>query len=284
MSKLDLLNRIFGVMVLTSVLLNNSQSSEPKNTKTAVKSVVYNIEISDKTNYNIASYLEKNCRDGMERAIIYYPKTGKIENITLDRNPERANIPRNLHEKKLDENEELIFAHSHINTLSDIYNSKNPEHIYAINKFGDYTLKRRGLSEIPSSGIYSDLHVMFDALFHAYSKSYRTPKLPEPKFDFRIVVLDSLDSPRVISYGVKDEVIRDIRNFDYKGNFADYMRSAKMIRLMKTYNDIVMQYKESHSEVFEISEKEEPSFIELSRLINEKTVFLIKDHGYITLK
>jgi hypothetical protein len=229
-------------------------------------------EISDN---DISSYLQDNCRDGLERAIVYVPRTRKIEDISQDRKPESVSFSLRKVSVALRSKRHVVFAHSHIVSLSNLYDKTDPKHVRAMEKYGEKVHKRRLMREAPSSRNQSDMAFFLELLYENFSKE-KNPKQEDLTLEFQIIVLESGLKPQIITIQPKKALMDKIRNFNYHGEFGQYMISEFIKDETRVYGDVVDSYYQTHADVFEISDKPEPSFPELARLINKETNFLIR--------
>lgn len=234
-------------------------------------------------NKDISSYLQENCDDDLERAIIYFPKKRRIEDISIERKPDSVSFSGRKIKEALKREKHAVFAHSHIVSLSKVLDLENEEHKKAIEKYGEHILKRRLMRESPSSKHISDVAIFLELLYESISKS-KNPENNNLNLGFRIVTLEKGVKPRVIGIEAKQKLMDKIRDFDYSGDFGNYMISELIGREAGIYRDVAEEYYDSHADVFEISEKPEPSFLELARLINEKTNFLIRYYGQFDVR
>lgn len=243
----------------------------------------------DSIDVAISSYLNSNCKDLLERAIIYTPETKEIEDISRSIEPNYASFHNYKITDALKKHNHVIFAHPHIIALSEFFDPHNPEHRKALDKYGEYTLRRRILRENPSArspkiGIpyeksSSDLKIFLELLYDVVPEKLRVKGSKEPNLEFRIVILDRGVKPRVISIKVKDELMQRIRKFDYSNRNTSVFDEIK--RETEAFQKVLNDYDESHIELFEVSDRPEPSFPELAEILNKKTNFTLMDHGYI---
>jgi hypothetical protein len=235
----------------------------------------------DQSDIDISVYLQDNCKDNKERAIIYIPKTGKIEDISLAGTEETVIFfNKDDIDKRLKEHKNIIYAHSHFLSHLSIYDN-DKEHKKALDKYGEYRIRRRMMTEIPTS---RDFETLLNVLYNTQSKAIRDSNNTPLNLDCRIVVLEPGVEPRVISYGVKTELLEKIKDYDHTCDYGlngSHMKNLKIRRELDLYQYMLNQDEKYHSYDFEITDKPDPCFPELALKINENTNFFILDRGYV---
>jgi len=74
-----------------------------------------------------------------------------------------------------------------------------------------------------------------------------------------------------------------IKYSEYRGSFGLYMRLPKMDKELESYKSKLTRYEKDHADIFELTDRPDPSFPDFAAKVNKNTNFIILDHGYIKL-
>jgi hypothetical protein len=231
-------------------------------------------ESVDGADLAIVRHLEEACSDGKERIVLYFPRTGGLEDISVDPRERRVYFNSERMNGILQREKHVVFAHPHFVYL-ERFCTGTPNQIRALKKHGVNKENRKLFLEPPShsgQGLPGDIKVMLGIMFGNY------PGNPEIYLDSRIVMFERGLPLRVIRYNVSSEIKGRIRVGETRGT---YPYEGLQRQLVDNYKRLFNRYMRGKLEVFELGEGREPSFPEFAEMVNKAGEIEIYDHGYI---
>ena len=207
----------FWLFALSFSLVFNTQNGNEKHYEVDAENVFVKYhENADPTDLAIAGYLQQNCKD-REQAVLYIRRNQKLISVTETSSIDGVSRNYDLIEEIFKKENDVVEAHCHLIDLDQIKNgiAADMERNFNDNlqKFGKYKTRQTFWAEMPSgSDAYNTM--IIDLIMYHYHKN--------GNIQHRIVILEPGSLAHVISYGLKGDPQKKLREVAVKSQFYDW--------------------------------------------------------------